>query len=246
MPNVTSQTSDYDGPGAWHAGRWPATKDVTLIAQEDRTDADYRWKLLPTGPRKGPKTPATFVSTGANTEAGANANPRANNGWFWFETPTLARDVRIFGEIKVRLWSTVQRRWITYTPTIVDVDPSKRVVGPNQLVATDERGLISTTRAWLDSRYRESLSKPRDVVPGSSFGMTIVEKPQDYTFRAGHLIGLNVQTEILEWSLPKAYPDCASVACSTVRIDWEAGRTTVTLPVVNAPANPAVLFAPGG
>jgi predicted acyl esterase len=245
-PAVTSQMSDYDGPREWYAGPWPATRNITLFAQEDRADPDYRWKLLPTQPGKGPKTAATFVSTGTNTEAGANANPRLNDGWFWFETPALARDARVFGEIKVRLWSTIQRRWITYTPTIVDIDPSKRVIGPGQLLATDERGLISATRGWLDSRYRTTLAAPSDVAPGTSFGMTVVEKPQDYTFAKGHLIGLNVQTEILEWSLPKPYPECTGVPCSTVRIDWEAGQTRVTLPVVGAPANARDLFVPGG
>ena len=247
LPAVTSQMSDYDGPAGWYAGPWPSTRDLTLFAQEDRSDPDYRWKLLPRNPRKpGLKSPATFVSTGANTETDANANPRLNAGWLWFETPVLTRDVRIFGEVEVQLWSTVERRWITYTPTIVDVDPARRIVAPGQLLATDERGLISMTRGWLDSRYRETLATPRDVEPGVSFGLTVVEKPQDYTFRAGHLIGLNVQTEIAEWSLPKPYPECASLLCSTVRIDWEKGRTRVVLPVVDAPAAAGELFADGG
>jgi hypothetical protein len=75
------------------------------------------------------------------------------------------------------------------------------------------------------------------------FGTTIVEKPQDYTFKQGHFIGLNVQTEINDWSLPKADPDCITALCSLVRVNWENGETTLTLPVVNAPKNPATLFA---
>jgi X-Pro dipeptidyl-peptidase len=247
LPAVTSQTSDYDGPGAFIAGPWPATTNVTLFAQEDATDPDYRWKLLPTKPKKRAlKSSATFVTTGTNTEAGANSNPRANREWLWFETPPLARDTRIFGEVQVRLWSTVQRRWITYTPTILDVDPARRILGPGQLVATDDRGLISTTRGWLDSRYRDTLTSPSDVAPGVSFGMTVVEKPQDYTFRTGHLVGLVVQTEITEWNLPKPYPECTNVICSTVRIDWWDGQTRVILPVVGAPTDPRDLFDLGG
>jgi hypothetical protein len=69
-----------------------------------------------------------------------------------------------------------------------------------------------------------------------------VEKPQDYTFKTGHFIGLNVQTEINDWSLPKVYSACTSVVCNTVRVNWEKGETTVTLPVVNAPRTPAALF----
>lgn len=241
LPDVTSEMSDYDGPIGWWSGAWPKTKDVTLVAQHV-ADPTYGWKLLPEEPRRAaPKPVASFTTTATNTEAGANTNPRANTQWFWFETP-LASDVRIFGNVSVRLWSTVHREWVTYTPTIVDVDPLHRISGPGQLIATDERGLISATRGWLDSRYRRSLSSPVTVTPGTSFGMTIVEKPQDYTFRKGHLIGLSVQTEIAEWNVPKPYPGCTSIVCSTVRIDWSAGQTTVTLPVVGAPRRAGELF----
>jgi X-Pro dipeptidyl-peptidase len=245
MPDVHSQMSTYDGPGAWYAGPWPRTRDVTLFAQH-AVGSDYQWRLLPSRPAPTRASPqATFVSTGTNTETRANENPRANQGWLWFETPALARDVRIFGEVRVRLWSTVGRTWITYTPTIVDIDPSRRVLGPGQAIALDERGRYSTTRGWLDSRYRQTLSTQALLQPGAPFGMTIVEKPQDYTFEQGHIIGLNVQTEINDWSLPKPYPDCVTAACNTVRINWEGGETTVTLPVVDPPKNAAGLFGSG-
>ena len=89
------------------------------------------------------------------------------------------------------------------------------------------------------------MRRRRSSTPGQPFGTTIVEKPQDYTFKKGHFIGLNVQTEIDDWSLPKAYPGCTSVVCNTVRVNWEKGQTTVTLPVVNAPKSPAALFVAG-
>jgi predicted acyl esterase len=233
--------STYDGPVGWYAGPWPRTTAVTLYAQHGA--GEYEWRLLPSRP-SAPGPPATFLSTGTNTESVANSNPRANDGWLWFETPRLARDVRIFGEIQVGLWSTIERRWITYTPTVVDVDPSQRVLGPGQAIALDDRGHYSTTRGWLDTRYRQSLSAATSFTdPGVPFLTTIVEKPQDYTFKQGHFIGLNVQTEIDDWSLPKPYPDCITPACNIVRVNWENGETTLTLPVVDAPKNPASLFA---
>jgi X-Pro dipeptidyl-peptidase len=241
-PDVHSEMSTYDGALGWYAGPWPRTTGVTLFAQH-AVGSDYEWRLLPSRP-SAPGPPATFVSTGTNTESFANSNPRANSGWLWFEAPRLARDVRIFGEIQVRLWSTIERRWITYTPTVVDVDPSQRVLGPGQAIALDDRGLYSTTRGWLDTRYRQSLSAASSFSePGVPFATTIVEKPQDYTFKQGHFIGLNVQTEIDDWSLPKPYPDCTTLACNIVRVNWENGETTLTLPVVDAPKNPALLFA---
>jgi predicted acyl esterase len=243
MPTVTSQTSTYDAPAGWNEGPWPETTRVRLWAQEDPTDPDYRWKLLPRFVTRAAPTPATFVSTGTNTESNANANPRANAAWFWFESPALTRDVRIFGEVKVAIWSTIQRQWITYTPTIQDIDPSKRAIGPGLLAALDDRGLISTLRGWLDTRYRLTLKTQSLVTPGTSFETVVVSKPTDYTFKKGHLIGLQVQTEIVEWSVPKVDSSCVSVVCNTVRIDWEAGKTTVTLPVVGTGVTPRSLFA---
>jgi X-Pro dipeptidyl-peptidase len=243
-PAVHSQLSTYDGPAGWYSGGWPGTTAVTLYAQEAAADPEYRWKLLPRAPPAGgAKSAAGLVSTGAATESVVNANPRANAGWLWFETPPLARDVRVFGEIKVTLWSTIQRRWITYTPTIVDVDPARRVAGPGQLLATDDRGLVSVTRGWVDTRYRTSLATQSLVTPGASFSTTIVAKPQDYTFEAGHLIGLAVQTENLEWSVPKVDVDCETAPCATVRVDWERGQTRVVLPVVGSLSNARKLFA---
>jgi X-Pro dipeptidyl-peptidase len=247
VPEVTSEMADDRGSLGNYAGPWPTTTGVTLFARADVTDPDYTWKLSVASPRppKVPK-PALFgFTTGTHTEAAANADPRANAQWFWFESDPLARDVRIFGNPEVRLWSTVARRWITYTPTIVDINPADRIFGPGSLLATTATRLYSVTRGWLDSRYRTDLFTPLDVVPGESFGMRIVEKPQDYTFRMGHLIGLVVQTEIDEWSVPKPYAGCTSADCATVRVDWEEGKTRVVLPVVSAPADPAALFAAG-
>ena len=242
-PDVVSQTSTYDGPGAWNAGPWPRTTNVRLNAQfaPEAGLADYGWKLLPRKPK--PRLARAGLSIGANTETAALADPRKNTQWLWFETPPLTRDVRIFGEVEVKIRSTIERTWITYTPTIVDIDLTTRVVGPSTLAATDERGLISTTRGWLDSRYRKTLATQSLVTPGSTFTMTVIEKPQDYTFEQGHVIGLMLTTEIDDWSLPKPYV-CSTPACALASIEWVDGETSVTLPVVGALADPAGLFAP--
>ena len=245
MPDVHSQMSDYSAPVAWYAGKWPATKAVTLYAQY-KAGGDYQWRLLPATAPAAPGAPqATFVPTGTNTETSANTNPRADNGWLWFESPPLARDVRIFGEAQVRLKTSVDRTWITYTPTVVDIDLVQRQAGPGLLLALDDRGYWSATRGWLDTRYSKSRAYQTFLDPTKPNSVTIVEKPQDYVFRAGHLIGLMVQTEINDWSLPKLYPGCLTLACTTVRVHWEAGETQLVLPVVDAPRNPSTLFSAG-
>ena len=139
VPEVTSEMADDNGALGNYAGPWPSTTAVTLLAQEDALDPDYRWKLRTKSPRPPhvPKSAVFSFTTGTNTESTANANPRANTQWLWFETDPLAQDVRIFGNVEVRLWSTIAKSWITYTPTIVDVDPADRLAGRGMLLATD-------------------------------------------------------------------------------------------------------------
>ena len=249
MPSVITQTSDHEGPGKYFAGR-PKTRPVTLIAQETpRTSPeDYTWKLLPEKPIVGgfkAPTPALFPSAGINTESHAIHHARMRHDWFWFETPPLKKDVRIFGDIGVKIYSTVDRKWVTYTPSIVDVDPADHInVGAQHIGSTDKNSLVAVTRGWLDSRYRKGLSKQVPIKPGKPFGMKVVAHPQDYTFKKGHIIGLSIQTEINEWSVPKPYPGCEnpSQECPFVRINWEGGKTRLTLPVVNGPKDPYSLF----
>ena len=229
LPAVSSQMSDSEGERAWYSGRWPKTRAVRLYAQNAPNAPNYQWKLLLERPtHRGPL--AEFESTGTNTETFANAHTRENVGSFWFETPQLQRDARIFGNIEVRITAKVNRRWVTFTPTIVDIDPAARPEG----VTNDPAGLVSTTRGWLDSRYRHGLRRARPIEPGRPFGMRVVTKPQDYTFKAGHLIGLGIHTEITDWSVPKLPSDCSDLFCWVVRINWERGVTRVVLPVVGS------------
>jgi predicted acyl esterase len=195
---------------------------------------------------------AQFPSAGANTEMHALHHARNNHDWFWFESPALKKDTRVFGQIKVKLWSTVGRKWVTMTPTIADVDATCHQQAAGQHVSSPScltdpapaRHLHAVTRGWLDSRYRNGLGKQVDVTPGQPFGSTIVEKPQDYVFKKGHHIGLMIQTEINEWSLPKPYAGCDTTdqSCAYFKINWEDGKTRVILPVVNAPKDPMDMF----
>lgn len=263
LPPLTSRVSDYEGPRSWYRGPTPQTRDVVLKAQYGGrfSGADYPWKLLPTRPVPeiaGPFSgPASFPSAGVNAEAHSNLHGRNNHEWFWFESPYLKRDTRIFGEIKVQLYSRVYRRWVTMTPTIVDIDhrchddtvPGQHNVNPDCL----PRALHSVTRGFLDSRYRRGLSKQVGVKPDKAFRATVVTKPQDYVFKKDHIIALNLSTEIIDWMIPKPYPGCdsagphsdttqeAQLSCSEYRLEWGEGKSRVIIPVVGR-ASPKALF----
>lgn len=248
QPSMVTQPSDAERDLATRTRR-PKTTDVVLYAQPAPPTGGYLWQLLPIKPRdiRGPtgSMVATFPSAGINTESHALHHARLNHDWFWFEAPPLRRDVRVFGEIRVQVWLEVDREWVTLTPTIADVDMADHVIiGSQHVGATDPAAIVGLTRGWLDSRYREGRGVQRTALSSGSFGLTVAASPVDYVFRAGHIIGLNVQTEINEWSLPKPYP-CTSASCPQITIDWKRARTRLILPVVDAPVNPAALFDVG-
>jgi X-Pro dipeptidyl-peptidase len=252
MPNVVSQMSDNTGPLGFAKGL-PKTTNVTLYAQETpKTNPDdYGWKLLPMKPMKsmygGPgqqASPASFPSVGINTESHAAHHARDNHDWWHFESPVLKKDMRIFGNIQVQVYSTVHRKWITMTPSIFDMDPADHEMVAGNHVNKNPKALVGVTRGWLDSRYRDGLDKMVDIAePDKPFLMNVIAKPVDYTFKKGHNIGLNIQTEMNEWVLPKPNSETTcTTGCPFIDIDWANAKTRIVVPVVNAPKDPMDLF----
>jgi putative CocE/NonD family hydrolase len=239
-PEVMSQTSDSKGPGPVVAGRVPKTTDVALYAQYADLDGDFTHALLPAKPKKA-STGVAYALTGKASESGALAVARTGGEAAWFETPALTRDVRLFGSPKVTVWSTVHRSWVTYAVSVVDIDPAHYGATAGQRHPSETNALLGVTRGWLDSRYRRSLAKREPWKVGAN-GTTIVAKPQDYTFRKGHAIGLLVTGEHVEWVVPKPYDDPAGGQGGTVTVDT-SGRTVVHLPLVGG-VDPRKLFAP--
>ena len=227
-PPVISQTSDSKGAGPFITGPVPRTTPLRLFAQE-KTVNGYGRALLPSKPGE-PGAGVTYVPTGSGTESGALASARTGTGAAWFESPVLKQDVRIFGSPTAQVWSTVQRTWVTYAVSVVDIDPAFYTAAADQRQASETDALLGVTRGWLDSRYRNTLTKRQPWKPGLN-GATVVAKPQDYVFRKGHAIGLLVMGEQTEWVVPKAYDDPAGGAGPTVVVDT-SGRTVLTLPVV--------------
>jgi X-Pro dipeptidyl-peptidase len=253
LPRITSESADYDGPlDLLSAPSAFKARNYELIAQETTktSPTDYQWKMLPQKPFVSPfATKSQFLSSGINAESHANHHHTNNHDWFWFQTPPLKRDTRIFGEIKVQLRvSAPGREWITLTPAIVDVDPNchEFVAGQhNTDPACLPRSVQSVTRGFLDSRYKDGLAKAKTLPPGSQMDMTVEMKPIDYVFKKGHYIGLNIMTENNEWAIPKIYP-CDSQECLSVRVHWEDSASRINLPIVNGPKNPLDLFDFGG
>lgn len=172
---------------------------------------------------------ASYTWTGANTESGAAAQPFATGGgYIGFASPVLKKNLRIFGEPVLRVWSTVQRQWVTTATSLLDFDPANYQGSGAQTTATNPGAVIAATRGWLDSRYRHGLSKEVLLDPGRPFSQNLRLKPTDYTFRAGHRIVLLISTETLEWGKSKVYD--IPTADPTVTIDYKQGQSYLTLP----------------
>ena len=249
-PEYVSQSAHFPGTSLDFTSSNNAfgAKPVTLTAQVTASTSagDVPAKLLPQAPQKGPDSaPVSFPSTNINTELHMNHHTSSNHDWYYFQSPPLKRDVRLFGSPKVTIRFQIDREWVTLTPTIVDIDPAcHQPVANVGHVAQPEcvpEALYSVTRGWLDTRYRNGLAKQALLEPNKPTSVTVVQKPTDYTFKKGHHIGLQIATEINEWSIPKPY-GCASLECVLFQIHWAEGDTKVTLPIVDAPRNPMDLF----
>lgn len=238
-PEVISQMSDSVKALDFYSGPVPKTTDVKLVAQRATVNG-FGQALLPRKPNPEDAAPVTYVLTGNGSESGALSHARQGGDAAWFESPTLKRDVRIFGAPKVRVWSTVQRSWVTYAVSVVDIDPAHYRDTGGQRTPSETNALLGVTRGWLDSRYRDTLAKRTPWKPGLN-GLTVVTKPQDYTFRKGHAIGLLIMGEHTEWVVPKPYDDPAGGQGATVAVDT-TGRTVLHLPVVGTVKDPRTLF----
>jgi hypothetical protein len=70
---------------------------------------------------------------------------------------------------------------------------------------------------------------------------TVVDKPTDYMFTAGHRIALLGQTSSLEWTAPKAYDGPPCPACASYSL--ELGPGTSLDPAGRGQGRPRRLFA---
>ena len=242
LPPVTSATTDSAGAKSdrYLAGPEPGVTPVQLHLAHDSGGG---WALSPDATPAGAGSPAaSFTWSGTNTETAAALTPFAGQGYIGFASPVLGRDVRLFGEPVLHLWSTVQRDWVTLTPSLIDFDPARYAGSGPATTATDNHAVIATTRGWLDSRYRTGLSSQSRVTPGQAFPVDLSLWPTDYTVRAGHRLVLLVSTEIADWGTPKPYPD--PTTSPTVQLGYEQAQSYLTLPVVGSVASPTDLFQP--
>jgi X-Pro dipeptidyl-peptidase len=245
MPPVTSATTDSLGPShdTYLCGAEPSTSTVPLYLAHA---GDGTWALSPDATNAPSGSPqATFQWTGTNNETQDTLQPfRVDPGFLAFESPPLTQDIRLYGEPVLHLWSTVQRQWVTYTPSLIDFDPGRYTGSGPATTSTTQDALPALTRGWLDSRYRNGLGSEVLVTPGAAFSEDISLWPQDYTAHAGHRLVLLISTETDDWDVPKVYDGTPGLP--TVQLGYEHSESYITLPVVGSISNGDVLFTNPG
>jgi X-Pro dipeptidyl-peptidase len=156
----------------------------------------------------------------------SDGGPVRGHGYYslFQESAPLAQNVRIAGSAKLDTYVNAQTGGMTLTPLLVEVTPD----GKLQLVQ----------RGFLNLDYRNGLAKAE---PKTGWQHATVEfLPQDYTFTKGSRIGLMLQGSNTVWALP-GNPGMLSYAMGPVASVTSTG-TSLVLPVVGLPEDPATLF----
>jgi X-Pro dipeptidyl-peptidase len=168
----------------------------------------------------------TYLDTGAASEE-ISLNDPANepgHGYYslFYRSAPLAQPLRLAGAAELDFWVRTQTPGQHLTPLLVDVLPN----GQLKLV---ERG-------FLNLAYRNGLEDADPMAPGEWGSGTVQFLPQDFTFPAGHRIGLILQSSNTVWAVPGA-AGTVNVAHGPVP-NVTAQGTSVRLPLVKPPANP--------
>jgi predicted acyl esterase len=131
------------------------------------------------------------------------------------------------GAPSLRLRVTSPCDYATLAVSLVDVEPA-RVSTTGAMIATDPSQLVAVTRGWMDSRYpRDGYAQKGTLTPGTPATVTVPIKPTDYTFRKGHRLALVVQTDAVEWVLPRPCTGGAPV----VEVLYGGGASALSLPL---------------
>ncbi len=104
----------------------------------------------------------------------------ARNDVLVFQTPPLAEDVEVTGELDVKLWISSTAPDTDFTAKLVDVHP---------------RGFdMNVTDGILRCRFRDSLKEEKLMTPGQVYPVTIRLYPSSNLFKKGHRIRVDVSS----------------------------------------------------
>jgi X-Pro dipeptidyl-peptidase len=171
------RTFDQDIPGVTVPP--PGTGESGVLAEEPNTE--------PTD------NVFTWVDTGAASEEFSTRDPsnEPGHGYYslYFKSEPLEAATRMAGRAVLDAIVRHDEGGAHLTPLLVDVAP--------------DGTLRTVARGFLNLDYRDGL-ETADPAPGEWVGAKVKFLPQDFTFQAGHRIGLIVQSSNTVWAVPGA------------------------------------------
>ena len=214
----TASGTGYGTTGTSAESSWPpaGTSDVRLFLRRDAGVG------VVTASGQGGDATATYTDAAAGDEVRWLRDLSRQNDFVTYVSPPLAADTRIAGEALLDAVISTNRDRGSLTPILVDIDAN---------------GARTAARGFMNLQYRGGLAKAEAVPVGTPFKATAIMKPQDYTFKKGNRIGVVMAASNVLW----ARPDVPALT-TTVHHGPGATGTSLRLPVVNPPADPAALF----
>ncbi len=218
LPNV---------PGEWRVeSAWPppAAKTVSWFPQANHTLGDAPMPQLEAAVHKLKYVPSIGVEAGFWWgELLADQRP-VDAFSLVYDSAPLSEELAIIGRPRAVLQASADAPLADWFVRLSDVAPDGTVT--------------QITGAGLNGAQRESMSEPKDLVPGKMYPLDIEMHLATWVFPKGHRIRMAVSNALWPMILPTPYAMTTSLELGG------AGGTRLELPVVpvNGPAPPA--FAP--
>ncbi len=185
-----------------HGGRWrsaaewplPQTRWTPLYLHADRSllpelaagsgSVDYAFDPRDPAPTLGGAISSgePVMYAGAFDQSAVALRPDV----LMFATPPLDHDLEVTGSILVRLWIASDAPDTDFTAKLIDVHPPSADL-PHGFA-------MNLTEGLLRVRYRDSWERPRPMVPGEVYGITIELFPIANLFCRGHRLRLDISS----------------------------------------------------
>ncbi|HWZ68011.1 MAG TPA: CocE/NonD family hydrolase, partial [Stellaceae bacterium] len=185
-----------------HGGRWrsaaewplPRTRWTPLYLHADRSlspepaagsgSVDYAFDPHDPAPTLGGAISSgePVMYAGAFDQSAAALRPDL----VMFATPPLDHDLEVTGPVTVRLWIASDAPDTDFTAKLIDVHPPSADL-PHGFATNLTEGLLRV-------RYRDSWERPRPMVPGEVYGITIELFPIANLFCRGHRLRLDISS----------------------------------------------------
>ena len=246
-PRVTIETAPntYENDADWPL---PGTVNQDVYLRSGATATTAGSLALSTG---GALASRTFTDNNSSENSYINTPTGSQTNRLVFVSPALTHDLRISGTPSMDVWLSSSKTQSNLTAFLVDYGSGTYVSRTNDGVTTSTTlpeqcfGLSSptddacykqitkvtqalttyrVTKGMLDSSNRDSLTTPTPMTVGTKYEFKWPLLPNDFTFKAGHQIGVVIGANF------SAYSTTNGTTAAQLTVDTKLSK--ISLPVV--------------